>query len=89
LYLCEKYLSVKNYEAHGYTFTEAELQGSNPYFGSDGFSLEGCGVKAFAFNEAKFQYGLDNMTESERNEAVAARERFQRKMDSSGGPVMS
>ena len=76
---------MKTYQADGYSFTEAELKGDNPYKNPDGSTMDGCAFKFWAFAAAKSQYQLDQMSEDERREAISARERFQRRMDAEAG----
>ena len=69
------------YTVRGYTFTEEQLSGPNPYLNPDGTINRDHDSECFAFIDAQYQCRLDQMTPEERAKEEAAMRRWQAKMD--------
>ncbi len=78
---------MATYTVRGYTFTEEQLSGPNPYRNPDG-TADWEHIGAFgAFNDAQYRYRLDRMTPEVRAKEEAAMRRWQDKMDSSSSKI--
>jgi hypothetical protein len=62
---------MNSYTVNGFTFTESELSGPNPYVNEDGTFIEAKIFEAIAFGDAQLKWELDNMSEAERAERMA------------------
>lgn len=74
---------MKSYKVDGYTFTEKQLKGQNPYANSDGTPKQDAAFAFWAFVEAQANYELDHLSPEEKETVIARRRHIADKMNSS------